>query len=118
MSIDTDLQVTITAMAQETILNCQNRIHAVRAAFGEQEGDRLAASFGRSFTKLISMGGTISRDSEFGLLGYNYMTVGMVFFPEDQVTTYKRWMAHERDLFDSDEFLRTLPASGEWSLHS
>ena len=116
MSIDTDLQVTITAMAQETILNCQNRIHAVRAAFGDQEGDRLAASFGRSFTKLISMGGTISRDSEFGLLGYNYMTVGMVFFPEDQVTTYKRW--HDIHPTDSEEFLRTLPASGEWSLHS
>jgi len=119
MSIDTDLLVTITPMAQETILNCQNRIHAV-ADFGQAESDRLAASFGRCFVKLVSMGGTISRDSEFGLIGYNFMTVGMIFTPEDQVKTYNRWHAGKAPLDESDEeFLRKFtPQSGEWSLHS
>jgi len=120
MSIDTDLAVTFTPMAQETIQNCQNLIHQVHAQFGENEADRLGASFGRCLTKLIQMGGTISRDSEFGLIGYNFMTVGMVFFPEDQVKTYNRWHAGKAPLDESDEeFLRKFtPQSGEWSLHS
>lgn len=109
--------IEITEMAVKTIERMQERVRSVRAFYGDDEGNRVAASLAHGLSTLLMNADYISQDDDLSLIvQYRWgITVGMVFHREPVETTIKRHHpAADMSLLSKLD----PPQSGEWSLHS